>query len=109
MDVERCVALHNEILRSSWTSSGRESDSLESACHTWFDTFGDEAEAVCPDLAPDLVTFLQRARVIYGLETGVHLDFFIGCKILLRLISCSSTPRTWRTMKMMADTWFFTQ
>lgn len=76
MDVERCVALHNEILRSSWTSSGRESDSLESACHTWFDTFGDEAEAVCPNLAPDLVTFLQRARVIYGLETGVHLDFF---------------------------------
>ncbi|CAO2656576.1 Nn.00g053790.m01.CDS01 [Neocucurbitaria sp. VM-36] len=76
MNVERCIALHDEILRQGWVGSGRSPESLESTCKTWFDTFGDEADAVRSDLAPDLVKFLTHARVVYDPEFGVDLHFF---------------------------------
>jgi hypothetical protein len=76
MNVERCVALHNEILRSGWVSSGRSLETLESTSKTWFDTFGDDAEAVRAQLAPDLVRFLQQARVIHDPEFAADLPFF---------------------------------
>ena len=76
MNVDRCIALHNEILRHGWVGSGRSVESLESSCQTWFDTFSDAAEAVRADLAPDLVQFLQHARVICDPEAKVDLFFF---------------------------------
>ncbi|KAH8634367.1 hypothetical protein IG631_09767 [Alternaria alternata] len=76
MNVDRCIALHNEILRHGWVGSGRSVESLESSCQTWFDTFRDAAEAVRADLAPDLVQFLQHARVICDPEAKVDLFFF---------------------------------
>ncbi|KAI4667105.1 uncharacterized protein J4E79_001789 [Alternaria viburni] len=76
MNVERCIALHNEILRHGWVSSGCSPESLEATCKTWFDTFGDDAEAVRPQLSPDLVRFLQEARLIGYSESVVDLSFF---------------------------------
>ena len=82
MNVDRCIALHNEILRHGWVSSGRRLESLDSTCKTWFDTFGDAAEAIRPQLSPDLVRFLEHARVIQDPETGADLCFFYWFKKL---------------------------
>ncbi|CAN9200651.1 unnamed protein product [Alternaria alternata] len=82
MNVDRCIALHNEILRHGWVSSGRRLESLDSTCKTWFDTFGDTAEAIRPQLSPDLVRFLEHARVIQDPETGADLCFFYWFKNL---------------------------
>lgn len=62
MDVERYLALHDEILRHCWIGTGRSLESLESVCKTWFDTFGEEAEIARSNLAPDLIRFLFNAR-----------------------------------------------
>lgn len=76
MNAERCIALHNETMHYGWVGSGRSPGSLESTCKTWFDTFGDEAEAVRSDLGPDLIKFLQHARVICDPKFGVDLYLF---------------------------------
>jgi hypothetical protein len=77
MDVERCIALHNEILRYGWVGSGRSPESLESGCRTWFDTFGEEAEAIRSDLAPDLIRFLEHARFIRDPESKVNFFYWV--------------------------------
>ncbi|CAG5186482.1 uncharacterized protein ALTATR162_LOCUS11596 [Alternaria atra] len=69
MNVGRCIALHNEILRHGWVGSGRSLEPLESSCKTWFDTFDNKAEAFRVDLVSDLIGFLQHARVIYDPES----------------------------------------
>ena len=48
------------------------------ATKTWFETFGEEAEVVRRDLVPDLIRFLEQARVVYDSENefGVGLSFF---------------------------------
>jgi hypothetical protein len=76
MNVERCLALHDEILRLGWVGSGRSLESLESNCKTWFDMYGAEAEAFRSKLAPDLVEFLEHARIMCDAESGGDLFFF---------------------------------
>jgi hypothetical protein len=61
MTVERCVVLHNEILQHGWIGSGRSPDQLAANCTHWFDYYGAKAEAVRPNLDPDLIIFLERA------------------------------------------------
>jgi hypothetical protein len=63
MDVERCIALHNEILLYAWINAGRSPESFESECTTWLDVFSDEAEATRAAFIPDVVRFLEGARM----------------------------------------------
>lgn len=74
MQVERCVALHNEILRHGWIGSGRNADTFETNCPSWFDYCGTHAEAVRNDLAPDLMEFLKQARIPV-LPSGSEFSF----------------------------------
>ena len=76
MDVERCLALHNEILYYGWVGSGRSLGSLESTCKSWFETFGEEAEAVRSNLTPDLIRFLEHARFVNDPESELKDTFF---------------------------------
>jgi hypothetical protein len=76
MNVERCIELHDEILRLGWVGSGRSLESLESTCKTWFDLHGDEAEAFRSKLAPDLIRFLEHARTMHDAKSGEDLFFF---------------------------------
>jgi hypothetical protein len=63
MDVEQCIALHNEILRHGWVHSGHNAESFEKECPTWYDDSDiTEIEAVRHDLTPDLFNFLRKAR-----------------------------------------------
>jgi hypothetical protein len=62
MDVERCIALHNEILQHGWIGSGRSPDQLAANCTNWFDYHGASAAALRPSLDSDLILFLERAR-----------------------------------------------
>ena len=76
MNVNRCLALHHEILQHGWLGSGRSLSSLERNCKTWFNTFGEEAEAIRSDLASDLIKFLEQARFSYDWENEKHVNFF---------------------------------
>ena len=58
MNVERCVALHNEILTIGWMGRGRDPEDLG---QSWFDFHGDGANEVRGKLSPDLVAFLEHA------------------------------------------------
>jgi hypothetical protein len=63
MDVDKCVALHNKIFIHGWLGSGKTIEDFDRACTTWFDHYGDEAEALQNTLSPDLLAFLGRAYV----------------------------------------------
>jgi hypothetical protein len=63
MEVERCIELHNEILRHGWIGSGRSPNIFEANCPKWSDHYGADAEAVRSDLSPDLADFLKQARI----------------------------------------------
>jgi hypothetical protein len=75
MDVERCIELHNQILRYGWIGSGRSPDLFEVSCRTWDDYHGTEAAAVHSNLTPDLVKFLKHARIADIAET-TEFSFF---------------------------------
>ncbi|KAI4643339.1 uncharacterized protein J4E79_011280 [Alternaria viburni] len=62
MNVERCISLHNEIVRHGWVGSGRSPDTLASHSKSWFEVFGDEAEVERSALSPDLVQFLEHRK-----------------------------------------------
>jgi len=76
MQVERCVELHNQILRYGWIGSGNSPDLFEANCKIWDHAHGAEAEAVYPHLVPDLVKFLKHARIAYIPETKQHSFFY---------------------------------
>lgn len=63
MEVERCIELHNEILRHGWIGSGRSPDIFEANCPKWTNYYGADAEAVRSNLSPDLANFLKQARI----------------------------------------------
>jgi hypothetical protein len=63
MDVDKCVVLHNKILKHGWLGSGKTIKDFERECQTWFDHFGEEAEALRTTLSPDLLTFLRGAHI----------------------------------------------
>jgi hypothetical protein len=61
MNIERCVSLHNQILRIGWTGRGLDAASLG---QSWFDIYGSAATAVRDQLSPDLIAFLQQAWAV---------------------------------------------
>jgi hypothetical protein len=63
MDVDKCVALHNKIFMHGWLASGKSTKDFERDCTTWFDYYGDEAEALRDTLSLDLAAFLESAYV----------------------------------------------
>jgi hypothetical protein len=63
MDVDKCVALHNKIFMHGWLASGKSTEDFERDCTTWFDYYGDEAEALRGTLSLDLAAFLESAYV----------------------------------------------
>ncbi|KAF2273042.1 uncharacterized protein EI97DRAFT_503825 [Westerdykella ornata] len=64
MDVDRCITLHNEILRHGWIGHGNNPEQFEAECPTWTEHYGDTAEQIRPDLNTELYAFLSGARVI---------------------------------------------
>lgn len=76
MNVERCIELHNEIVKHGWIGSGRDPETLNSQCKTWFELHGEEAETARSDLSPDLIQFLEQAQIPYGREGESCLEFF---------------------------------
>jgi hypothetical protein len=76
MNVDKCVARHHKILQHDWLGVGRSLSSFERNCKSWFDTFGEEAEAVRANLASDLITFLEQARYSYDWENEKYINFF---------------------------------
>jgi hypothetical protein len=73
MDVNKCVKLHNEIFMHGWLRSGKTNENFERDCKTWFNYFGEEAEALRLQntLSIDLIAFLERAYV-----TNLDHSFF---------------------------------
>ncbi|KAI4614255.1 uncharacterized protein J4E87_009653 [Alternaria ethzedia] len=76
MNVERCISLHNEIVRHGWVGSGRSPDTLASHGKSWFQVFGEEAEAERSNLSPDLVQFLEQVQIPRVEEEGFYPEFF---------------------------------
>lgn len=69
LDVDRCSALHNAIIKHQWQASGRDLAALPQK--TWWDSeqFADQLDSVGKNLPECLVEFLQRA-----LHPRTHLD-----------------------------------
>ena len=68
INLDRCVALHNEIVTIGWEARGRNASDLG---QSWFDFHGVEAAVVRNRLSPDLIAFLERAW-----EVGPDHSFF---------------------------------
>jgi hypothetical protein len=58
-EVERCIALHNEILMHGWVGSGR--DAANFTGKNWFDHLGDQANNARGRLSTPLTRFLKGA------------------------------------------------
>ncbi|KAI4950244.1 hypothetical protein J4E91_004900 [Alternaria rosae] len=70
MDVERCISLHNEIVRHGWVGSGRSPDTIASHSKSWFEIYGEEAEAERSNLSPYLIQFPRVEK------EGFYPEFF---------------------------------
>ncbi|KAJ4346148.1 hypothetical protein N0V95_005651 [Ascochyta clinopodiicola] len=64
MNVERCIELHNEILRHGWVHSGHDISQFETVARSWMSHFGDDELGILSDLVPEIREFLQQARII---------------------------------------------
>lgn len=76
MDVERCISLHNETVRHGWVGSGRSPDTLASHSKSWFEIYGEEAEAERSNLSPYLIQFLEQVQIPRVEEEGFYPEFF---------------------------------
>src|SRR3954452_22858279 len=78
MNVERCIELHNEILRHGFVNSGHDSSQFEKATEPWISYFGNRGRAILSDITPELGQFLQQARIIFTEpgEDGPYSFFF---------------------------------
>jgi hypothetical protein len=90
MDVDKCVELHNKILKHGWLRSGKTIEDFEQKRQTWFDQHGDQAEAVAELLSPDLIAFLEGA---YTVDCEYDHTFSTTLAVL-PVLSISKT--TWR-------------
>jgi hypothetical protein len=83
MNIERCVALHNEILKYGWLNSGRSAEDFNSKCKTWFDTYAESSEHFEPEhfqnalthLSPDLIRFFKQAWDFW--EPGFQFFYWV--------------------------------
>jgi hypothetical protein len=73
MEVDRCVELHNEIVRLGWEGLGRDASSRPPA--TWFEFYGAEAETVRGSLSDDVKAFLEQAHQV---GEGQSLFYYVG-------------------------------
>ena len=71
MNSERCANLHNQIVEIGWEGSGRRLEDLERK--SWFEQYGDDANAVRSSLSAELILFLERAWVP---DAGRHSFFY---------------------------------
>ncbi|KAH8660540.1 hypothetical protein BX600DRAFT_514136 [Xylariales sp. PMI_506] len=76
LDVERCAALHNEILWHGWVDPGR--DPADFVGVSWNAFHGDAAAAIAPRLQPDLAAFLDRAVVPAGGEQHQSFNYLVS-------------------------------
>jgi hypothetical protein len=74
MNVERCVALNNEILRYGWVHSGRDPALFESLCPPFFD---ESSPANRVGRTPDLISFLEQARTC-GSNSWFSFHYWVG-------------------------------
>ena len=74
MNVERCVALNNEILRLGWVGSGRDPDLFESLCPPFLHDSPPEAR---DGRTPDLIRFLEQART-RGKNEWLSFHYWVG-------------------------------
>ncbi|KAF2852010.1 hypothetical protein T440DRAFT_527543 [Plenodomus tracheiphilus IPT5] len=65
MNVEKCVALRNEILLYGWTRSDHSLGEFANSCKPWFEYFNDNAKSTRAKLGLDLVKFLEQARFVW--------------------------------------------
>jgi hypothetical protein len=72
-DVDRCVALHNEIMTIGWEGRQRYGKGYRGLGQSWFDFHGAAAEAVRDRLHPDLFAFLESA---WEAEDDQHSFFY---------------------------------
>jgi hypothetical protein len=77
MDVDKCVELHNKILKHGWVHSGKTIEDFEQNCQTWFEYHGEQAEAISDLLSPDLIAFLEQAYEI-DCEDGHSFFYFVS-------------------------------
>lgn len=73
MEVDRCVKLHNEILRESWTTNGRNHEQF-GCLRTWTEFYDHRAREIRPDLNTDLYAFLSGALVADDLHFFYWVD-----------------------------------
>lgn len=66
MNVERCIELHNKILRHGWVHSGHDISQFETVARSWMSHFGDDELGILPDLVPEVRQFLQQARIVFN-------------------------------------------
>jgi hypothetical protein len=77
MNVDKCVALHNKILEHGFLQSGRTIEDLQRERKTWFDNYGDKAEAFHGTLSSDLIAFLERVYVTN--ENNYSFFYYVSC------------------------------
>jgi hypothetical protein len=75
MGVDKCSALHNKIIKHGWLGACKTIEDFRQDCKTWFNHFGDAAEALRDTLSPDLVTFLESA---YMTDTDHSFFYYVG-------------------------------
>ncbi|KFX95249.1 hypothetical protein V495_01812 [Pseudogymnoascus sp. VKM F-4514 (FW-929)] len=69
LDYERCALLHNFLVEYSWIADGGELADLDR--RSFFDHYGDEANAIRERLDPALIAFLEA---IYDFQdSSFHL------------------------------------
>ncbi|KAJ4365766.1 hypothetical protein N0V83_008386 [Neocucurbitaria cava] len=96
MNVERCIELHNEILRYGWVNSGHDVSQFETAAKPWMSFFGDDGLAILPDLAPELdlddidrILFkrMKRYPLVKRYPLDVVLDYWLNTIRIGRIVA----------------------
>jgi hypothetical protein len=72
MEVERCISLHNEILRIGLEGSGKDANALG---QSWFTRHGEHAADIRNRLSPELIAFLNGAQEV---EDNHSLFYFVA-------------------------------
>ncbi|PVH95813.1 hypothetical protein DM02DRAFT_689331 [Periconia macrospinosa] len=74
MEVDRCVGLHNEIMKIGWEARSNDASALN---QSWFGYYRQDAENIRERLSPELIAFLERAWVVG--DGHDHSFFYYVC------------------------------